>query len=117
MSLDEITSKVTNEAGSVLGWVAAAAASIWVGFQRLRRVTSADQDKTEQNDANRDIVARMREEVDRLSAQNARLTRVIEELQTEVFHLRDENASLRRHLGLSVNGTDWGPLTRPEAPP
>lgn len=117
MPLDEITSKIYNEVGSLLGWISAGVAGLWVGIQRVRRVTSSDRDQTEQNDANRDIVTRMREEVDRLSTQNVRLTRAIEELQTEVFHLRDENASLRRHLGLPVNGTDWGPLTRPGPPP
>ena len=89
---------------SVLGWVAAAAASVVLGYRKIRRMASADKNAETSTDTHTNVMEMLRNEVARLSEQNTKLTIIVSSLQLEIIALRDENAALLRTLRGSQDG-------------
>lgn len=101
MAIDDLLAKAAgSDAGGILGWLAAGAASITLGYQKIRRMANADREAADSTDAKIDILSQLRSEIDRLSEQNIKLIGIVHSLQLEVIDLRNENAALKRHVGL-----------------
>ena len=97
---EEIVTAAHKEVAGLVGWGVAGAGGLWFGLRRLMRITGADKVESTSSDAQVNIIKLMENQLDRLASQNVVLTNAIRDLQIEVFQLRDENATLRRHLGL-----------------
>lgn len=96
---------------SVLGWIVAAAASLVLGYRKIRRLSSADKNAETSTDTQTSIMEMLRNEVARLSEQNTKLTIIVSSLQLEIIALRDENAALLR----TIRGTRDGHSNRSAA--
>lgn len=81
-----------------VAWVIAGISSAFLGYYKLRRVASADKKEFSSNDATSDVIGLLRKEVNRLAEQNISLARIVNELQTEVYKSRRENAELKLAL-------------------
>lgn len=92
MSLDPKLVDEVQQFGT--GFLGAAVAAILAWF-KLRRVAAGDIKQTTADDAASDVIAMLREEVERLSNQNTKLAAIVNELQMQVVELRQENAELR----------------------
>ena len=78
-------------AGYAVGGVVALAA----GWRRLLRGWSADRTATVKSDAEADVVALLRAEVERLGEQNGKLAEFANQLQGKVLELQQANLKLQ----------------------
>jgi len=69
---------------------------IALGWQRLRRMWSADGVATAQHEAQTDVVQLMRDELARMAEQNSKLAAFVNNLQLRVAELNDQNSVLQR---------------------
>lgn len=95
---------VKEETVALVGWAIALFGGAAVGIQKIRRSMSADERAIDNDAAYGNIMNLMGAEIDRLSAQNAKLATLINTLQTEVITLRNENADLKTAFGRLSSG-------------
>ena len=98
-------SKLQTDIAAVGAIITGLAAAFAVGWQKIRRVNAYDKNEAESSNAHIGILDMLRDEINRLSVQNTKLTDIVNKLQIEVIELRQENAELQAAFLRAKNGS------------
>lgn len=99
------------EISSLLGWIAAGAATAFIGYGKIKRSLGADSKAAAADFASAEVITLLRKEIVALTEQNQKLAATVSSLQLEIISLRSDHAKLALRLGVSPYGEQAGKAT------
>lgn len=90
--------------GGVAGWLAAGVAGLFLGYGKIIRAFRADEKAATADYASNEVILMLRREITALGEQNAKLAKMVSDLQLEIISLRSDHAKFLQTLSYEHHG-------------